>query len=408
MKGGAVSLIKNIKEQSQQYLGPGYPAGGGSQSAPATAGRGEREPPQQSQPLPSRPPPPRPPPSPLMNQRKNNNEFENRHYEAMNVGRDLPPERPAPPRPQRPPSPRVERKEHEPPRPPPPQPQPKIGNLLDMSFDMGSSSPAAPAPPQVPSNAVPSSNADLLDDLFGSSGGSGSNNGGKIADDNLDFWGAPSQPPSQTAAAAPEVDLLGDPLASLLGKSAPPLISNFNNIPQHKPGFAANFAPSQPQPQPFLQTNAPGVMPQSASFQNLNFQQPSNLLSSSAGEGKMPKNSSSPNLLSDLILDDLMGLNVNATAASSTSGGNSNPTLSSNNKPNYNRTQIFTEQEEQKPRTNLNDVFGDILNSQGFSSSKDQSGRSINEMRKVEALSNPNANPTQIKVFKKSMLSQLV
>jgi len=46
----------------------------------------------------------------------------------------------------------------------------------------------------------------------------------------------------------------------------------------------------------------------------------------------------------------------------------------------------------------LDDVFGDILNSQGFAANKNDAGRTINEMRKIEMLSSPNANPEQIKI----------
>lgn len=54
-------------------------------------------------------------------------------------------------------------------------------------------------------------------------------------------------------------------------------------------------------------------------------------------------------------------------------------------------------------KQNLNDVFGDILTSQGFASSRvDGAGRTINAMRKVELLANPNCNPTQIKVWQKN------
>jgi hypothetical protein len=214
-------------------------------------------------------------------------------------------------------------------------------------------------------------------------------------------------------------DLLGDPrdpLAALLGKSAP-------TIQQQQPrqgniggGFAANFGSSQPS---FLQPST--TMPQSASFQNLNtnssgFLGGGNLIdslgSSTSGSGKIPKNSSSPNLLSDLILGDIISgpvgmdkININSSAGASGGGGSSNPTLSQtgSSRPNYNRTAIFDppQSQQQDKKQNLNDVFGDILTSQGFASSnRMDGGRTINDMRKVELLSNPNANPTQIKVRK--------
>lgn len=153
-------------------------------------------------------------------------------------------------------------------------------------------------------------------------------------------------------------------------------------------------------------------MPQSASFQNLNATSSSLLggppLLSSASSGKIPKNSSSPNLLSDLILGDIISgpaANSNSFAASvnissagaSASGGSSNPTLSSQSRPNYNRT-LF-EPPQPVPKQNLNDVFGDILSSQGFAASNRlDGGKTINDMRKIDILSNPNANLTQIKV----------
>lgn len=158
-------------------------------------------------------------------------------------------------------------------------------------------------------------------------------------------------------------------------------------------------------------------MPQSASFQNLSNASTNlgggNLIDSGFGPiptaGKIPKNSSSPNLLSDLILGDIISssggpgtlnsINISATAGSSGGGGSSNPTLSQQQPPNYNRTAIFDPPAASQPKQNLNDVFGDILTSQGFAASnRMDGGRTINEMRKIEILSNPNANPTQIKV----------
>jgi hypothetical protein len=154
------------------------------------------------------------------------------------------------------------------------------------------------------------------------------------------------------------------------------------------------------------------------------------------GSSRIPKNSSSPNLLSDLILDDLMGLGggtaggtggaglgkLNLGQSSTASMNKSNPAINNestfnnsqsssipplnqaNQRPNYNRNQIFDPPPASASAPQgmqvLNDVFADILNSQGFATTgKDHAGKTINDMRKIEMLSNPNLNPTQMKVL---------
>lgn len=322
LKGGAASLIKNIKEQSQQYLAPTV--------APNSGGNSDAPPPPRPAPPPNRPPPPRPaPPSPQMNQRKKSIEFENKEYEAMNP---VPPSRPLPPRP-RPPSPREPE-------------QPKVANLLDMSFDSGPE-PSSQLPPV---SSQSSAGTDLLEDLFGSAPTSAqttktTSSASKLADDL--FWVGSGSSTMNTGKSGADVgDLLGDPFASVLGGSVPTGGAAFPSHQQQNSrvpvgGFAANFgsAPSQP----FLQTGS-NAMPQSASFQNLNAPGVTgsgiDLLGvgpvNNSSTGKIPKNSSSPNLLSDMILDDIIGSgssSFNKMSIGGHSGGGSNPTLAQSNTP---------------------------------------------------------------------------
>lgn len=342
--GVGSSLLKNIKEQSQQYMygGPTQPGGGPQDSGPPPP---RRPPPPggTSQHHPGGPPSRPAPPSPRQQPKSQHLEFENREYDMMQQRHaQPPPSRPAPPKP---PPPRSS---------PIPEPvQESVGNLLDISLD-ASVNQAASAPQ--PSSAM---NTDLLDDLFGSAPIVTSQHSaatGSFADDLL--WGSSgSNTNNVDQAKKDEVNLLGDtsdPFASLLGKSAPSANSNngaFGQAGFGQGGFGAPIPPTNTGPS-LLQTGM-GTMPTSASFQNLNFpknssqQQPlmgggMDLLGSTKGPtSSIPKNSSTPNLLSDLILDDIMGttakMNIGGakqpsnlpppTTATSASMNKSNPTI---------------------------------------------------------------------------------
>ncbi|ODN04871.1 Cyclin-G-associated kinase [Orchesella cincta] len=368
---------------------------------------------------PARPAPPSPKPP-----RSQHLEFENREYDLMQQRQNqAPPHRPAPPKP---PPPRAS---------PIPEPvQESVGNLLDISLDPSINQTNAST-----TQPINSTHSNLLDDLFGSAPPSNNNAVPQQApnafvDDLL--WGNTTTTSSANVSASnytskrsDEVNLLGDtsdPFASLLGKSVPSApTTGFS-----QPGFGGQSVfGAAPPPGPTILQPAAGTLPSSSSFQNLNFpknhQQAGgenmNLLGA-GNNSRMPKNSSSPNLLSDLSLDDLMGsagkLNIGsqkpsipgaapASAAAANIGNKSNPSInqfgngSYQPKPNYNRHQIFdaspTNPGEKKQT--LNDAFGDILSSQGFASAKGgQQSKTINDLRKIEMYQNPNIDPTQLKV----------
>lgn len=344
IKGMGSSLLKNIKEQSQQYMyGPAMapssgPQPGGGASVPPPS----RPPPPAHGQGPQRPPPARPaPPSPRSQPKSAGQhlEFENREYDLMQQRQQHagPPSRPAPPKP--PPPSR--------PAPPPEPVQETVGNLLDISLESSVNAPPTAA------STKPQTNSNLLDDLFGSTTSAAPQTTPSFADELL--WG--SATPATTAAAPPpvvnkstrgEVNLLGDtsdPFASLLGKSAPTTTTTSPN-----PTFGAQPPFGGPT---ILQSGMSG-MPTSSSFQNLNFPknapqpQPQQTLGAgmdpfgsvgkSASSGSIPKNSSTPNLLSDQILDDIIGLNIaggtakpsippQPTAATGNNGNKSNPSI---------------------------------------------------------------------------------
>lgn len=178
-------------------------------------------------------------------------------------------------------------------------------------------------PPFFSTSKGAASSGDLLDDLFG---GPPAQN-----QQNLDFFAnfeTPTTAPTFKNSGKPDdsdVDLLCDPVASLLGRSAPTTNTfqgqnfggNLNNL-----NFGGGSGGAS-QPGPFLQpTTTTTGMPSSSSFHNLNsggFSGGGGGIDSGfgaflsgpgqglgGGAGKIPKNSSSPNLLSDLILDDIM------------------------------------------------------------------------------------------------------
>ncbi|CAL8125412.1 unnamed protein product [Orchesella dallaii] len=419
IKGVGTSLFKNIKESSQQYMYGGPAAQGGAAAPPPPAPH--RPPPpgaghnQHGPPARPAPPSPKPP-------RSQHLEFENREYDLMQQRQNqAPPHRPAPPKP---PPPRAS---------PIPEPiQESVGNLLDISLDssVNQIDNGTTHPPT-------STHVNLLDDLFGSAPTSNTNSAPQqghnaFVDDLL--WGNTTTTSTANVSAtsfasnkSDEVNLLGDtsdPFASLLGKSVPTAASSsFNQSGFGGPslfGATTTAGPTILQP-------AGGTLPSSSSFQNLNFPknntQPSGVDMNLLGAGnnsRMPKNSSSPNLLSDL--DDLIGAagkfnmgsqkpTVPGTAPVSAATGNignkSNPSLnqfgngSSQPTPNYYRHQIFdaspTNPGEKKQT--LNDAFGDILSSQGFASAKGgQQTKTINDLRKIEMHQNPNIDPVQLKI----------
>jgi len=145
------------------------------------------------------------------------------------------------------------------------------------------------------------------------------------------------------------------------------------------------------------------VLNSSSSFQNLkivnNTSSSSNPGSSVSMMGK--KNCSSPNL-SDLILGDLM-----EPSGGGSSNKNSHFVQT---KPNYyigsqkvepaEPSKVTTAGAgEEKKKNTLDSVFSEILSEQGFvGSSKDGTNKTINDLRKQELLASGNADPIQIKV----------
>jgi len=242
LKGGAASLLKNIKEQSQQYLAPvGPPSSNPSNNVQAPS-RTSTVP--SAAPV-SRPPPPRPqPPSPLIQRKEPGNghiEFENREYEAMQHKHQVPLHRPAPPKP---PPPKISSETA----------PPKIANLLDISFEVVENQGS-----NLSDNTTnqSSTNADLLGDLFSSSGSQGNNFAASSNSGTEDLlWGNNGQNnnglrynnKTEVNNRADVGDLLGDssdPFASLLGKSVPNAMPSSKNPMDGFPAFGSS--------QPYLQ-----------------------------------------------------------------------------------------------------------------------------------------------------------
>lgn len=340
IKGVGSNLLKNIKEQSQQYMyGPGLSGGPGL--PPERIGPGASAPPPSRPPPPGgvgsqAAPPPRPaPPSPRMQPKSGGHlEFENREYDLMQERQQGPPSRPAPPKPP-------------PPTRPSPSPEPTqaaVGNLLDISLDSSVNSQPAVGNPQ------PQTNSNLLDDLFGSAAPQSqqSSNTPAFATNDLLWGNTTSSTSSSNKATSGEMNLLGDttdPFASLLGKSAPTTTATSPNPPFGQPLGGP----------PIIQPGMGGI-PASSSFQNLNFpktmpgQPPIQNIGAPGldpfggpvgkpvAPGSIPKNSSTPNFLSEQILGDLMGLGVGGgaqksngapppSAAAANNANKSNPTI---------------------------------------------------------------------------------
>lgn len=343
IKGVGSNLLKNIKEQSQQYMyGPGL--SGGPVGPPERIGPGASAPPPSRPPPPGgslasqAPPPPRPaPPSPRMQPKSGGHlEFENREYDLMQERQQHgPPSRPAPPKPP-------------PPTRPNPSPEPTqaaVGNLLDISLDSSVNSQPAVG------NTQPLTNSNLLDDLFGSAAPQSqqSSNTPAFATNDLLWGNTTSSLSTNNKATSGEMNLLGDttdPFASLLGKSAPTTTATSPNPPFGQPLGGT----------PLIQPGMGGI-PTSSSFQNLNF--PKNMpgqpplrnmgapgldpfggpVGKPVAPGSIPKNSSTPNFLSEQILGDLMGLGMGGggaqkpngppppSAASANNANKSNPTI---------------------------------------------------------------------------------
>jgi len=170
---------------------------------------------------------------------------------------------------------------------------------------------------------------------------------------------------SESSSAVPSVilnkksdDLLGD----FFGGTSP-TTTNKPVIGQTQPAESAPVTTSH--------------MPSSSSFGSL-FQ----LKPERAAPGPMVKNVSTPNL-TDLILDD------NKTK---------DPIPPTSTKPNYNRAAFDIEINPNQKKNNLNDVFGEFLKSEGFSSTNaNGKNQTINDLRRVEMVSN-SQDPIQLKI----------
>jgi cyclin G-associated kinase len=380
LKGGAESLFKNIKENFKNPDGtmggitiprrPSIPVG--SENDKPSAPPAPRPPLNQPPPRPTAPKPIRKPQEPGMGTRVQEN-----HSESQSMHPPPLPDKPA-----------VAAKQEQP---------MFVENLLDLG-DFGG---GAPAPSdQTQSSSAPKhdgfmedmlgreqGNADLLDDLFGGASNKSQNQNQSQAPLNVDLLGSVSSGVDSFFG-----DMGGGPAPMVFGEYSKPepvapvpsviLNKKSNDLLDDLFGDASTTTKSTDS-----SAATTGHIPSSSSFGSLFQLKPER----AAPTGGMVKNVSTPNL-TDLILEDTKPPRDPVKSV---------PPAPS--KPNYNRAvfEVGTGTNPNAPnpkKDNLNDLFGEFLKSEGFSSSSaNGKNQTINDLRRVEMVRD-SQDPIQLKI----------